>query len=236
MKLESGKETVLVISDLHAPFHHPDSLEFLKALKLKYKPTQIVCIGDEVDFHAFGRWEPDPNGMSPGDEVEQAVGSLQNFYKVFPKVKSCKSNHTERPYRDAFRARLPEQLLRPYGELLRAPKGWEWAQDWTVDGVLYEHGEGVSGEAGALKAAKLNRQSTVIGHVHSFAGVQFSTNRNNTIFGFNVGCLIDVDAYCFKYGITSRNKPCISAGIVNKGVPELVPMVLDKHGRWTGKL
>ena len=40
---------ILCISDLHMPFHHPKAFQFLRALKDKYKPTFVVCMGDEAD-------------------------------------------------------------------------------------------------------------------------------------------------------------------------------------------
>jgi len=41
MKVDSVKydnSRILLISDLHAPYHHPKALEFLQGLKDKYKP------------------------------------------------------------------------------------------------------------------------------------------------------------------------------------------------------
>lgn len=236
MKLLQGKENVLVIGDLHTPFNHPDSLEFLTALKRSRKPSKVICMGDEVDFHAFSNYAHDPNGYSPGHELDMAVKELKKFYAVFPNVLVCHSNHTERFFKKAMNAGLPTQMLRSYREFLQAPKGWQWAKDWEIDGVLYEHGEGVSGQNAAIKAALANRQSTVIGHVHSYAGVSFNTNRRDSLFGFNVGCLIDDTQYVFAYGASNRVKPGLGAGIVNRGVPEFIPMILDKNGRWTGKL
>ena len=43
---------ILVISDLHIPYHRPDSFEFLKEIKKQYKPDTIVNIGDEIDCRA----------------------------------------------------------------------------------------------------------------------------------------------------------------------------------------
>lgn len=39
--------TILIISDMHIPYHHQDSLEFLKYIKEKHKPTRVVSVGDE---------------------------------------------------------------------------------------------------------------------------------------------------------------------------------------------
>lgn len=235
-KIENkGSKVVLTISDMHAPFQHPDHVAFLKWLKEKYRPDEVVCLGDELDAHALSDYDHDPDGMSAGDELVAAIESLQPIYKLFPKVKVCTSNHTARPYRQAYKHGIPRAFLRDYKEFLKAPKGWEWADSWEVDGVIYEHGEGFSGQNAALKAAQANMQSTVIGHVHSFASIQYNANPRHLIFGMNSGCLIDVKKYAFEYGKKHKNKPIIGTGLVIKGVPVFVPMLLDKHGRWIGR-
>lgn len=230
------KEIVLAIPDTQYPFAHEDHLEFLKSIKSKYKPTKIVHIGDEVDFHALSDWDHDPDGMSAGDELISALEDMNKLYKIFPNVMACTSNHTARPFRKAFKHGIPKAFLRDYSEFLQAPKGWEWKDSWEIDGIKYEHGEGQSGPLGALKAALGNMQSTVIGHLHSFAGITYNANPRFLIFGFNVGCLIDKHKYAFAYGRTLKNKPILGCGIIDKGVPTFVPMFLDKHGRWLGKV
>ena len=42
-------KSVLVISDLHIPYHHKDSFEFLKAVKKKFKPDTVVNIGRNLN-------------------------------------------------------------------------------------------------------------------------------------------------------------------------------------------
>jgi hypothetical protein len=230
------KKIVLAIPDLHCPFEHKDSLAFLKAVKNMYKPTDIVCLGDEIDAHALGDYDHDPDGMSAGQELEKAIESLQPFYKLFPNVKVCTSNHTSRPYRQAFKHGIPRAFLRDYAEFLLAPKGWSWADSWEVDGVVYEHGEGFSGAAAAIKSAQQNMQSTVIGHIHAFAGIQFSANSKHLIFGFNAGCLIDRHAYAFAYGKKIKSKPILGCGIISDGVPTFIPMLLNGKSRWVGTI
>lgn len=230
-------ELVMAIGDMHTPFEHKDAYEFLKAVKRKEGPSKIVNLGDEIDAHAFApNFDSDPDGFSPGAELERAIEHLEPHYRLFPNVRVCHSNHTARPYRKAFKYGLPKALFKGYREFLEAPKGWEWADKHTIDGVVYEHGEGQSGQNGAIRAALGNMQSTTIGHIHSFAGVMYNANPRHLIFGFNVGCLIDKDAYCFAYGKHMKNKPIIGVGLVERGVPRFLPMPLNKGGRWTGKL
>lgn len=227
---------VLVISDTQDPFSHPDYLPFLKAVSKKHKVDEIVHVGDEVDFHALSFFDPDPDGFSPGHELQAAIVNLKKLYKVFPTVKVCVSNHTARPLRKAFKYGLPKAFLKDYSEFLQAPKGWRWADYWEVDGIRYQHGEGYSGPQGALKAALTNMQSTVIGHIHAHAGVLYSANPKHLIFGMNVGCLINKDAYAFAYGKHIPSKPIISCGVVIDGLPLVIPMPMTAKGRWTGKL
>ena len=53
---------VMVIGDLHIPYHHKDSFAFLRALKKKYKGFDLVVnIGDELDQHAISMHDNDPD-------------------------------------------------------------------------------------------------------------------------------------------------------------------------------
>lgn len=227
--------TVLAIPDLHCPFEHKDALKFLKAVVKKYKPNEIVFLGDEVDMHALGDYDHDPDGMSVGKELDKAIEHLRPFYELFPKVKVCTSNHTARPYRRAFKYGISRRFLKEYAEFLEAPKGWVWADTWEVDDVVYEHGEGYTGASAAAKSAQGNMSSTVIGHIHSFAGIQYGANTKHLFFGFNAGCLIDRHAYAFAYGKKLKAKPILGCGIIKDGIPTFIPMV-TKNGSWIGKL
>lgn len=227
---------VLAIPDYHAPFEHKDAVSFLKAVKNKFRPDEVICLGDEVDSCALSNFDTDPDGLSAGMELIKAVDHLRPIYKLFPKVKVCTSNHTSRPYRRAFSAGIPKIFLKEYAEFLNAPRGWKWADEWEIDGVIYEHGEGFSGAQAAIKAAQGNMQATVIGHIHAFAGIQYSANSKHLIYGFNAGCLIDRHAYAFAYGKKIKSKPILGCGIIINGIPTFVPMVINSRGRWIGKL
>ena len=221
------KRNVLVISDLQAPFHHKGSLDFLSDQQRRWKANKIVCIGDEVDFHAISLHEKEAEANGPAQELKHAKLLLKQLYRLFPQVDVCLSNHTDRPYRVAGKYGIPREFLKDYKNLLHAPKGWNWFNRVYVDGVVYQHGEGYSGKNGAIQAAMINRQSTVIGHLHSHGGVLWHANDNDLIFGMNVGCLIDVDAYAFRYGRTFKDKPTLGCGVVIEGQQAyFIPMPL----------
>ena len=40
-----NNKSILIISDTHFPYHHSDTISFLKEIKSVYKPDKIVHIG-----------------------------------------------------------------------------------------------------------------------------------------------------------------------------------------------
>lgn len=236
MMLTRGTQQVLIIPDLQIPYEHPDSLDFMCTLRDAVKPTHVVCVGDEVDQHALSRFDPDPDADSAGPELVKSIDRLYYWYDEFPEVSVCMSNHTQRIYKKAFHAGIPEKYLRPVNEWLDAPEGWQWYENFYIDGVRYEHGDAQGGIYAARNLAIRNRCSTVIGHHHSHGGVSFVSNDEEMIFGMNVGCLIDHSSPAFKYAKLAAFKPTLGAGLVLNGVPYFVPMFINKKGRWTGEV
>lgn len=236
MKLNRNDETVLVVPDLQIPYEHPDALAFVQGVASSVNPTTVVNIGDEVDQHAVARFDPDPDNDAAGPELRVSIRKLRKWYEAFPETKVCMSNHTQRIYKKAFHAGIPEAYMRTTKEWLDAPEGWDWEDKWVVGGVRYEHGDAQGGMYAARNLAQRNRQSTVIGHHHSHGGVFYIANQTEMIFGMNAGCLIDVNSRAFAYGKNAAYKPTLGCGVVMNGVPYFIPMLLNNRGRWTGEL
>ncbi len=215
---------VLVISDLHAPFNHPDAIDFLRDVKKRYKTDTTVCIGDLGDQHGWSRHGRDPNAMGQGDEDEACVEFCRALYKLVPNALACIGNHDKRLARSCSRSGVPARLHRTIAEIYDSPVLWHWGDAHELDGIVYQHGEGFSGQNSALRAAQINRCSTVIGHIHAWAGVQYHSNGINTIFGMNVGCLADSSSVAFNYAKCSPNKQTLGCGVVLDGLPIFVPM------------
>ena len=93
---------ILVISDLHIPYHHKDSFTFLKAIKKEYKPDFIVNIGDLLDFHAISMHSHNPDLPSAGDELKLSKEYVKELESIFPNMIEVESNHSSLLYRRAF--------------------------------------------------------------------------------------------------------------------------------------
>lgn len=227
------KSTTLVIPDLHCPYEHTDALAFLCAVRNAYKPTNYVCLGDEIDAMGFSKYPRDPDAVNVGKELSEAIEHLLPFYREFPDMLVCESNHTVRPWKQAFLAGLPAAFLPSIATALNAPDGWVWANRHEVDGVIFIHGDPYGGAQAHMKWMRAFKQSVAIGHIHGHAGV----NYEGELFGMNTGCLIDQKAICFKY---AKNMPIpvnLGCGIIIDGKTAFfIPMILDKEARWIGTL
>ena len=217
---------VLVFGDPHIPFQHPDFLPFLKKVKKQYRCDKVMCVGDIVDLHAFAQWDPNPDGMSPGQELTKASIILKEWVKAFPNLDICIGNHDARVYRKAMKYFLPRAVIKDFNQTFGTPDTWVWATSHMHDGVLYRH-QVTSGKAAPLNACERQRVPTVFGHIHSGAGVAFSATHKDLLWGMNVGCGLDPKAYAFEYNKEDAYRPILGCGVVIDGKqPVFIPMEL----------
>ena len=98
---------ILFISDLHIPFHHEDSFDFLRHLKQKYKPTRVICLGDELDKNSLSYHEKNPDLYSPGHELQVSIPFIHELEEIFPKMDILESNHGSLVWRKAKTFGIP---------------------------------------------------------------------------------------------------------------------------------
>jgi Calcineurin-like phosphoesterase len=229
-------KSLLVLSDMHWPYAHPDTVKFLAAVKKKYKPDTVICIGDEVDFHDSSFHDSDPDLDSAGIELAKAIKGLQPIYKMFPNITVVESNHGSMVMRKALVGKIPRKAIKGYREVLDAPKGWTWVFDTIVQtplGPIYFcHGK--AGAAGRL--ASQYGMSCIQGHFHEKAQITYISTPEKLMFDAHTGCLADDSSLALGYNKVNPKRPIVSLIVVLNGIPQIVPMVLKKGGRWIGKL
>jgi hypothetical protein len=235
VKSIKGGKSILCISDMHQPWAHPDLNKFLLALKAKYKPDQVICVGDEIDSHAMSFHDSDPDLPSAGDELLKAIECLQPIYRMFPKMELVDSNHGSMVYRKGKHHGIPRKYLRDYGEVLNAPKGWTWHNNIMVQlpngqSLFVTHGI----KANGMQLAQQMGCNVLQGHYHTAFQVQYSSSPSQLYWSLQVGCLINDKALAFEYNKTTVLRPIIGLGIIINSQPKLLPMLLNKEGRWTG--
>lgn len=236
MKSKSNK-TILVISDLHCPYQHQDAAKFLKAIKEKYKPTRVILSGDEADFHGISFHDHDADLDSAGKELEKTIQALKPIYALFPEAEVLESNHGSLVLRKAMAHGLSRKFFKSPGEILEAPKGWTWHFDITLTlpnntQCYFHHSKG----ANVKKNSQALGMSFVQGHHHEQMDIQYWGNPNALLFGMTVGCLVDNHSLAMAYNKNNLKRPVIGCAVIVNSRPILIPMELDKKGRWVGHL
>lgn len=226
---------VLVISDQHFPYAHPDTVLFLNLIKQKYKPDNIVNIGDELDYHAISFHPSNPDLLSPGDELQTAKNRMKPLFELFPEMTLIDSNHGSLVYRKGKVNGLPRFVFKSYREILEAPMGWHWKNDLTIklsngQSCYFVHGKARQG----LALSRSMGMNVVQGHYHERFAVEYWASPGGLYWSMQVGCLIDDPSLAFEYNKVNLYKPVLGCGIILNGQPKLLPMLLNEHGRWTG--
>lgn len=229
-------QRVLLISDLHIPYQHKDAIEFLKYLKDKYKPTRVICLGDECDKHSMSFHLSNPDLPSAGDELKKALPIIAELYKLFPVMDILASNHGSMIYRKAEANGLPKAYIKSYNEVLGVDENWKWHNDLTITLPNGQSCYGHHGKASdVLKLSQIMGMSCYQGHYHESYGVKYWANPNGLYFALQTGCLVDNHSLAFNYNNVNLKKPIIGTALIIDSLPVLEPMVLDSVGRWVGR-
>lgn len=135
--IEGNKGNFLVISDLHIPYHHPDSFRFLKQVHKAYNCKNVICVGDLVDNHSGSYHESEPDAYGPEEEYELSIKYMQELQSIFPKMVITPGNHCLIPQRKAKTVGLPASMLSNFNRIYDLESTWKW-----VDVHKFDSGNG----------------------------------------------------------------------------------------------
>lgn len=200
-----GPCTVAVLSDIHVPFHDPDSLEIALTTIATRKPSVILLNGDIVDFYEVSRFERDPELLDFPDSLAKSRQFLEHLRKRFPRCRIIYKvgNHEERWTR-WLRVEAPvvygvEEFELP--SLLRlAEHRIECVTDArriTLGALTVIHGHEyrfaisnpVNPARGLFLRGKIN---SMCGHFHQVSHHSEKTMAGKVISTFSTGCLCNL--------------------------------------------
>jgi predicted phosphodiesterase len=89
---------VLVLSDLHYPFHDPVAIECALQFGDGYKPDAVLVNGDLIDFDRISRFDYDSHGPSTDESIGMVRSFWQHIKARFPRARRIWKfgNHDER--------------------------------------------------------------------------------------------------------------------------------------------
>lgn len=227
---------VLFISDMHIPYHHTDTVAFLRYLKEKYAPTRIICLGDELDKHALSYHDSDPDLPSAGDELQRSLPVVKELHDLFPVMDIIESNHGSLVWRKAKTFGIPKHYIKSYNDVLGVGDGWKWSFDLTItlpngQKCYIHHGK----TNNVIQLSQQMGMCAVQGHYHESFKIDYWGNPVGLFWGMQCGCLIDDDTLAFNYNNVNIKRPIVGTGLVIDGMPVLEPMLLNAEGRWVGQ-
>jgi hypothetical protein len=205
---------VFVVGDNHEPDSLPGYLEWCRAEQERWNCGTVVFIGDLANLASFSYHEKDPNLPGPAQELALLKQAVKKPFAMFENVKWMLGNHDLLLARKAFSAGLTTEMVRSLPEVLEMPDTWTAGMSYEQDNVFYHHG-GSGGDA--FRYAINSGKSTVQGHLHTRAFVQWSTSRHRQLFGMQVGCGIDFSKRTYDYARANPVDPSIGAGVVLEG-------------------
>lgn len=229
----------LLFSDPHFPFHHPDSLTFLTAVRWKYNPKASYCAGDLTDSYCFSRYPKDPEQVSVTQEFAMVQEGVAKLGEVFPSLEIADSNHDARLWNRATMNGIPRRMVRPYLDVIGA-----WGLDWKLkDDILFQDSLGKNWyinhqpHGTTISYTRAHGCNTAVGHCHQYHAVQRVLTPAASLWAVDIGCLIGMDRIAFGYSKNSIRFPARGCVVIIEGTPRVIPMVVDSHtGRWDGRV
>lgn len=216
-------KNILIIGDTHIPYEKNGYLDFCIEQYDKWNCDTVIHIGDLIDSHATSRHPSLPDAYSPGDELQYTIRKLRSWYKAFPNMKVCIGNHDIRSYKIATEYGIASKWMKGFADVLEVPN-WEFEESFEINGILYTHGTGTTGQNAAHMRALNLGQSVVIGHLHTESSVIYHQVADRTIFGMIVGCGVDEKSYGMNYAKNFPRKSILSCGVVLGDQPILCMM------------
>ncbi len=203
--LPKANKNILVISDLHIPYHNIEAITLAIDYGKKENVDTIIINGDLLDFYMLSRFHKDPRKRKVHEELEAARQFLQvlRFHFKGANIYFLLGNHDVR-YQMWLESKAVDLLgceEFELGSLLRVGElGIQLIDDKTLikaGKLIITHGHlvirGVFAPVNAARGAYMRaKQSVLIGHTHKISE-HTETNMDGEITTtWSTGCLSEL--------------------------------------------
>lgn len=210
------KYRVVVIPDMHFPYHDRRVWRLILKVVRGYSPSHVVIIGDFIDGYAISSHLKVPKDSlgkksklikreSLAGEIASARKGLKGLRKAAEdaKIVFCEGNHEDRLTR--YLAKNAPQML-PFGQMkaLLGLKelGIEWIpyrQSYTLGKMHFTHDVGRFGKNAISQSLTDYGGNLTFGHTHRLGSGYQGTFHGNPHVCLNVGWGGDLDAIDYRH-------------------------------------
>ena len=203
--LPVADNNILLISDLHIPYHNIQAITLALDYGKEQKVNTIIINGDLMDFYQMSRFEKDPRKRSIKFEFDSTKAFLVILRDAFPdaRIYWLKGNHDVR-YEHWLMAKAPEVFDDPYYQLEERLRLNEQRIHLIGDKILVKAGKlhihhghlffrGFMAPVNSARGLYLKaKESTICGHVHKCSEHSESNLSGDLITCWTTGCLAEL--------------------------------------------
>ena len=204
---------IVIVSDLQVPFHDSVAVKNLAGFIKKFKPHQVVTIGDEMDMQELGRWSEGKAewfAQTLDDNRNLTVDILWELQVT----DMIRSNHTDRLYNQIATkipalGSLPELRFERFMKMDELGiKFWKEPMPIAANWVAV-HGDHTpikpQGGLSALEGARRRGKNVISGHSHRAGRSSFTEASGGRVgrilHGVEVGHLMDTRQAAYTKGV-----------------------------------
>lgn len=195
-------ENLLILSDIHAPYHNEQALEAALKYGLENEVDSILLNGDIVDMYTISKYEKDPRKRSFKEELETAKDLLSAIRDLFPDAEIVfkTGNHEER-YEKFMKVKAKELLDVSQFQLDVLLELGKFNIKYVTDKrvirygnleIFHGHEVGVSSQHPALNLFRKSYTNSLAGHVHRADQMRRKKSTGEFIQTWTTGCLCEM--------------------------------------------
>ena len=181
---------IVVISDLQVPYHDARAVKNVASFIKRFKPDQVITIGDEIDLPQISRWTENTPGWYEQTLAADRDATVEILWELGV-TDTIRSNHTDRLY-NVIMKKIPAFLSLPELKFEKFMKFDELGIQFHRKPLEFAPGWiAIHGDEGSVKptpgltaldAARKHGKSVVCGHTHR-AGQSAFTEASGGVLG-----------------------------------------------------
>lgn len=202
---------MLVIPDVHRPFHNARAWQLLLKVAKTLKPQITIVLGDFADFYSISSHQKSPKqrNLLLVDEVADVERGLDELDSTLTGEKYFIQGNHEQRFDRYIAERAPELYGMTSTEKLFQLKqrGWRYTpyhKHVRIGKVFYTHDTGKAGQNAHRQAERAFSDNAVIGHTHRMALEVSGNARGSPHISGHFGWLGDINAAEYMHLINAR--------------------------------
>ena len=196
---------ILLISDLHIPYHDIDAITIALEYGVREQVNTIVLLGDVMDFHKASKFQPDPKKRNIKEEFDATKQFFRVLRHIFPtqEIYWLKGNHDIR-YERYLLQKAQEIWDDPYYHLEERLQLNEERIHLIDDKVLMKAGKlnmthghhifkGIFTPVSPARGAWMkSKENIIVGHLHRSSYHPEVDINGQITAGWSLGCLCEL--------------------------------------------